>query len=89
MGRAAHSRRALEAGDRDQPGYGANYMVRHPRPPSQTWGTFLANHADGLASIDLFVIPTATFRVLYAFIVLRHKRRRVFHFDVTSHPTAA
>ena len=64
-------------------------MVRHPRPPSQTWRTFLANHADGLASIDMFVVPTATFRVLYAFIVLRHERRRVVHFDVTSHPTAA
>ncbi len=67
----------------------SNYMVRHPRPPSQTWRTFLANHADGLASIDMFVVPTATFRVLYAFIVLRHERRRVVHFDVTSHPTAA
>jgi transposase InsO family protein len=63
-------------------------MVRHPRPPSQTWRTFLTNHADGLASIDLFVVPTATFRLLYAFIVLRHERRKVVHFDVTSHPTA-
>ena len=45
-------------------------MVRHPRPPSQTWRTFLANHADGLASIDLFVVPTAPFRLLYAFIKL-------------------
>ncbi len=64
-------------------------MVRHPRPPSQTWRTFLANHADELASIDLFVVPTATFRVLYAFVVLRHERRKVVHFNVTSHPTAA
>ncbi len=64
-------------------------MVRHPRPPSQTWRTFLANHADGLASIDLFVVPTATFRLLYACIVLRHERRKVVHFNVTSHPTAA
>ncbi len=39
----------------------SNYMVRHPRPPSQTWRTFLANHADGLASIDLFVVPTLPF----------------------------
>ncbi len=64
-------------------------MVHHPRPPSQTWRTFLANHADGLASIDLFVVPTANFRLLYAVIVLRHKRRKVVHFNVTSHPTAA
>ena len=63
-------------------------MVRHPRPPSQTWRTFLTNHADGLASIDLFVVPTATFRLLYAFIVLRHERRMLVHFNVTSHPTA-
>jgi transposase InsO family protein len=63
-------------------------MVRDPRPPSQTWRTFLANHADGLASIDLLVVPTATFRLLYAFIVLRHERRKVVHFNVTSHPTA-
>jgi len=64
-------------------------MVRHPRPPSQSWRTFLANHADGLASIDLFVVPTATFQLLYAFIVLRHDRRKVVHFNVTAHPTAA
>ncbi len=64
-------------------------MVRHPRPPSQSWRTFLANQADGLASIDLFVVPTATFRLLYAFIVLRHDRRKVVHFNVTAHPTAA
>jgi transposase InsO family protein len=67
----------------------SNYIVRNLRPPSQTWRTFLANHADGFAPIDLFVVPTVTFRLLYAFIVLRHKRRRVFHFDVTSHPTTA
>jgi transposase InsO family protein len=63
-------------------------MIRHPCPPSQTWRTFLANHVDGLASIDLFVVPTATFRVLYAFVVLRHERRKVVHFNVTAHPTA-
>ena len=64
-------------------------MVRHPRPPSQTWRTFLVNHVDGLASIDLFVVPTTNFRSLYAFIVLRHERRKVIHFNVTAHPTAA
>lgn len=60
-------------------------MVRHPQPPSQTWRTFLTNHGDDLVSIDLFVVPTATFRVLHAFIVLRQERRRVIHFNVTSH----
>jgi transposase InsO family protein len=67
----------------------SKYMISHRCPPSQTWKTFLANHADDLVSIDLFVVPTVSFRVLYAFIVLRHDRRRVVHFDVTSHPTAA
>ncbi len=64
-------------------------MVFYPRPPSQTWRTFLANHVDGRASIDLFVVPTATFQLLHAFIVLRHERRKVAHFNVTYHPTAA
>ena len=63
-------------------------MVRHPRPSSQACRTFLANHADGLASIDLFVVPTATYRLLYAFIALRHERREVVHVNVTAHPTA-
>ncbi len=58
-------------------------MVRHPRPPSRTWRTFLANHVDGLASIDLFVVPTASFRLLYAFIVPRHERRRPCCWDQT------
>jgi len=59
-------------------------MPRAPRkPPSQTWRTFT------LASIDFFSVPTATFRVLYVFVVLAHDRRRVLHFNVTEHPTAA
>ena len=64
------------------------YMVRHPKPPSQTWRTFLDNHVGCLVSIDFFVVPTATFAVLLVFIVLRHERRRIEHFGVTAHPTA-
>ena len=64
------------------------YMVRHPNPPSQTWRTFLDNHMDCLVSIDFFVVPTATFAVLFVFIVLRHERRRIEHFGVTAHPSA-
>jgi len=64
-------------------------MARHPRPPSQTWRAFLKNHMDGLASIDLFVVPTATFSLLYAFVVLHHQRRRIMHLSVTPNPTAA
>ena len=67
----------------------SRYMARHPRPPSQTWRAFLNNHVDGLASIDLFVVPTATFSLLYAFVVLHHQRRRIVHFGVTPNPTAA
>ena len=51
----------------------SKYMVRYPSPPSQSWRTFLTNHADCLASIDFFVVPTATFHLLFGFIVLhRH-----------------
>ncbi len=65
----------------------SKYMVRHPSPPSQSWRTFLTNHADCLASIDFFVVPTATFRLLFGFVVLHHERRRIVHFGVTANPT--
>jgi transposase InsO family protein len=64
------------------------YMVRHRKPPSQTWRTFLENHVSDIAAIDFFVVHTVCFRLLYCFIVLRHDRRRVVHFNVTAHPTA-
>jgi putative transposase len=64
----------------------AKYMVRLPKPPSQEWRTFLANHVPNIATCDFFTVPTVTFRVLYVFIVLRHDRRQVVHFNVTSHP---
>jgi putative transposase len=66
----------------------AKYMIRHRNPPSQTWRTFLENHADCIAGIDFFTVPTATFRILYVFIVLSHDRRHIVHFNVTAHPTA-
>src|SRR5215831_68135 len=59
------------------------------RPPSQTWRTFLANHVRDLVSIDFFTVPTAGLRVLFVLVVLAHHRRRVLHFNVTEHPTAA
>src|SRR6266404_3450310 len=58
-------------------------------PPSQTWRTFLANHVRDLVSIDFFTVPTARLRVLFVLVVLHHHRRRVVHFNVTEHPTAA
>ena len=60
-----------------------------PKPPSQTWRTFLKNHMSDTFAIDFFTVPTATFKVLYVFIVICHERRRVVHFNVTRHPTAA
>jgi len=57
--------------------------------PSQTWRTFLANHVRDLVSIDFFTAPTAGLRVLFVLVVLAHHRRRVVHFNVTEHPTAA
>ena len=66
----------------------SKYMVRHRKPPSQIWRTFLANHVPDIAACDFFTVPTATFRVLYVFIVLRHDRRQVVHFNVTTNPGA-
>jgi putative transposase len=65
----------------------AKYMVRHRNPPSQTWRTFLANHIKDIVSADFFVVPTATFRLLFVFVILSHDRRLPVHFAVTSHPT--
>ena len=66
----------------------AKYMAPRRRPPSQGWRTFLLNHADGIASIDLFVVPTISFRLLYGLLVLGHGRRRIMWLGVTAHPTA-
>ena len=60
------------------------YRVRNSKPPSQTWKTFLENHAGEIASIDFFTAPTITFRILFCFVVLRHDRRQVVHFNVTA-----
>jgi hypothetical protein len=66
----------------------SRYMPRLRKPPSQRWRAFLQNHTRDLVSIDFFVVPTATFRVLYVFLVLEHERRRVVHFNVTEGPSA-
>jgi putative transposase len=63
------------------------YMTWRPKVPSPTWRTFLHNHLTDIAAIDMFVVATATFRLLYAVIVLGHDRRRIIHFDVTAHPS--
>ena len=66
----------------------SKYMIRNRKPPSQSWKTFLNNHASDLVSIDFLTVPTATFRVLYVFLVLSNERRSVLHFGITDHPTA-
>jgi transposase InsO family protein len=65
----------------------SKYMVRG-RSPSQCWKTFFRNHAQAIAAIDLFVVPTLTFERLFAVLVLGHDRRQLLWFEVTRHPTA-
>jgi putative transposase len=67
----------------------ARLMPRRRKPPSQSWKTFLENHFADLASVDFFVVPTVTFRILFVFVVLLQHRRQVVHFNVTDSPTAA
>jgi putative transposase len=67
----------------------SKYMVRNRKPPSQDWRTFLENHAREIVSIDFFTVPTATFRVLFVFLILSNHRRRILHFNVTMNPSAA
>ena len=64
------------------------YKPRGDRLPSATWRTFLDLHLKELVAIDFFIVPTATFKVLFVFLVLAHDRRRIIHFNVTEHPTA-
>lgn len=63
-------------------------MVERPGPPGQSWATFLRNHADGICSVDLFIVPTIGFRLLYCLVILSHSRRMFIHHAVTAHPTA-
>src|SRR5215204_1560434 len=66
------------------------YRGRGPaRPPSQTWRTFLANHAHQLWAADLFVVQTLTFKTLYVLVLIAHGRRELVHINVTAHPAAA
>ena len=67
----------------------AKYMGRRRQPPSQTWRTFLRNHIGQIVAADFFVVPTATYRLLFVLVLLAHDRRRIRHVAVTAHPTAA
>jgi len=68
----------------------AKYMVRpSSRSPNQKWRTFLRNHLGQMVSVDFLTVPTLTFQVLYVFIVLSHRRRRVLHFNIVESPSAS
>src|SRR5713101_6362348 len=64
-------------------------LRRRPRPPSQTWRTFLTNHVASLVSMDFFTVPTLTGRVLFVLVLLTHHGRRIVRLGITEHPTAA
>ena len=66
----------------------AKYMGRRRGPPSQGWKTFLRNQADGIVAMDLFVVPTVSFRVLYGLLIMGHCRRRILWLGVTAHSSA-
>src|SRR3974390_319764 len=64
------------------------YMAKRPGPPSQGWRTFLRNHAPDIAAMDLFVVPTVGFDLLYVFVIVRLDRRQLVWINVTTNPTA-
>jgi transposase InsO family protein len=66
----------------------AKYMVKPGRAPSQGWRTFLRNHAPDIAAMDLFVVPTISFDLLYALVIVRLSRRNLVWINVTTNPTA-
>ncbi len=66
----------------------AKYMTQRPDPSSQDWGTFLRNHAPNIAAMDLFVVPTIGFNLLYVLVIVRLARRELVWINVTPHPTA-
>src|SRR3984893_18737815 len=89
LGSTSHPRRIAQDRHRSRQTTVAKYMAKtRRRPPSQGWKTFLVNHADGIAAMDLFVVPTISFRRLFGFLILLHARRELLWLGVTAHPTA-
>jgi hypothetical protein len=66
----------------------AKHMIKRPGRPDQSWTTFLRNHAAGIAAVDMFVVPTIGFKLLYCLVFLAHGRRELVHHAVTANPTA-
>jgi putative transposase len=69
----------------------SRYLPKRPSDPDKIdrWKTFLKNHMPDIAAMDFVTIPTASFKVLYGLFIIHHDRRRILHFNVTTHPTAA
>src|SRR3979411_658617 len=88
VGSAADPWRVAQDRHRNRQTSVAKYMVRRRDPRSQGWRTFLRNHADGIAAMDMFVVPTISFRLLYGVLIMGHGRRHILWFGVTAHPTA-
>jgi hypothetical protein len=88
MGSTAHPWRPAEAWDEVSRSTLAKYMARSGRGRSQTWKTFLHNHAAGIAAMDFLVVPTVGFKLLFVLVIFRHQRRRLISLGVTASPTA-
>lgn len=89
LGCTADSRRAAEAGHPDESVHRRQVHATTPALPSQSWRTFLTNHASQMMAADFFVVPTVTFRLLVVLVILAHDRGRNVHVAVTNHPPAA
>ena len=88
LGCTTHPRRTAQAWVEVAQSSVAKYMAKRRGPSSQGWWTFLHNHAPDIAAMDLFVVPTIGFDLLYAFVVVRLDRRDLVWINVTAHPTA-
>jgi hypothetical protein len=88
MGRSPHHGELLKLGMDVGQTTVAKYMAKRRRPLSQGWRTFVHNHADAIASIDMFVVPTISFGLLYELLILRQSRRELLWLGVTAHPNA-
>jgi hypothetical protein len=66
----------------------AKYMAKRRRPPSQGWRTFVHNHADAIAPIEMFVVPTISFGLVYGLLILQQSRRELLRRGMTAHPNA-
>jgi transposase InsO family protein len=89
MGSASNPRRTAQARLRGQPSHSRQVYAAKARYTFSDWRSFLRSHAEGIAAIDMFVVASASFRLLYVMIILAHDRRKIVRTAVTEHPTAA